>query len=196
MQAVRGVSYHIDAGQTLGIVGESGSEERLHPDDRGADPGARVTGQAVFEGQDLLTASPDSIPDDRCRAPDDTDQNGQYQGRMSFPEHTSALFRRTRQETKWHDDPRSEPHNLEHNPTTALVVPRPIGWISTVSKSGVVNLAPYSFFNTVSGSPPYVLFSSSLRKHTQITRRRRASSSSTSRRAICARRWAPHRWNG
>jgi flavin reductase (DIM6/NTAB) family NADH-FMN oxidoreductase RutF len=64
-------------------------------------------------------------------------------------------------------DPRSEPHNLAHDPVTSLVVPRPIGWISTVSSAGVVNLAPYSFFNLVAGSPPFVMFSSNLRKHTQ-----------------------------
>ena len=64
-------------------------------------------------------------------------------------------------------DPRSEPHNLEHDPTTSLVVPRPIGWITTISPEGVVNLAPYSFFNLISASPPFVMFSSSSRKHSQ-----------------------------
>ncbi len=38
------------------------------------------------------------------------------------------------------------------------VVPRPIGWISTVSKAGVYNLAPFSFFNVASANPPHVLF--------------------------------------
>jgi flavin reductase (DIM6/NTAB) family NADH-FMN oxidoreductase RutF len=37
---------------------------------------------------------------------------------------------------------------------TALVVPRPIGWISTVSMSGVRNLAPYSYFNLMGSDPP------------------------------------------
>jgi len=41
---------------------------------------------------------------------------------------------------------------------TALVVPRPIAWISTISAEGVGNLAPYSFFNVASGTPPMVLF--------------------------------------
>ena len=41
----------------------------------------------------------------------------------------------------------------------AIVVPRPIGWISTLSESGVPNLAPYSFFNAVAYSPPQVMFS-------------------------------------
>jgi len=64
-------------------------------------------------------------------------------------------------------DPRSEPHNLAHDPTTSLVVPRPIGWISTISPTGVVNLAPYSFFNMISSHPPFVMFSSNTRKHSQ-----------------------------
>jgi flavin reductase (DIM6/NTAB) family NADH-FMN oxidoreductase RutF len=42
---------------------------------------------------------------------------------------------------------------------TGLVVPRPIGWIGSVSPDGVHNLAPYSFFNAVSGDPPTVVFS-------------------------------------
>ena len=65
-------------------------------------------------------------------------------------------------------DPRSQKHGLRHSPVTALVVPRPIGWISTVSSDGVVNLAPYSFFNLVSGYPPWAIFSSAPRKHSQI----------------------------
>ena len=40
-----------------------------------------------------------------------------------------------------------------------LVVPRPIGWIGSVSATGVRNLAPFSFFNAVAASPPTVLFS-------------------------------------
>ena len=40
----------------------------------------------------------------------------------------------------------------------AIVVPRPIGWISTLSASGIPNLAPYSFFNAVAYSPPQVMF--------------------------------------
>jgi hypothetical protein len=41
---------------------------------------------------------------------------------------------------------------------TALVVPRPIGWISTVSRSGVRNLAPYSNFNQMGSDPTYLAF--------------------------------------
>ena len=64
-------------------------------------------------------------------------------------------------------DPRSEPHGLAHDPGTCLVVPRPIGWITTIGPVGVVNLAPYSFFNIISTRPPFVMFSSSTRKHSQ-----------------------------
>ncbi len=42
---------------------------------------------------------------------------------------------------------------------TGLVVPRPIGWIGTRRDDGTYNLAPFSFFNVVSSSPPTVLFS-------------------------------------
>ncbi|OKL45204.1 flavin reductase family protein [Pseudovibrio exalbescens] len=55
----------------------------------------------------------------------------------------------------------NEPHGLPHNPFKALVAPRPIGWISSKSASGALNLAPYSFFNAVCDTPPIVMFSSS-----------------------------------
>lgn len=42
---------------------------------------------------------------------------------------------------------------------TGLVIPRPIGWISTVDENGVNNLAPFSFFNVVGEDPPHVMFS-------------------------------------
>lgn len=64
-------------------------------------------------------------------------------------------------------DPRSEAHGLAHNPWTALVAPRPIGWISSISEAGIANLAPYSYFNAVSGVPPFVMFSSAGRKDSQ-----------------------------
>jgi len=47
-----------------------------------------------------------------------------------------------------------------HDPFKALVTPRPIGWISTLSARGEVNLAPYSYFNAFSSNPPIVGFSS------------------------------------
>jgi flavin reductase (DIM6/NTAB) family NADH-FMN oxidoreductase RutF len=43
---------------------------------------------------------------------------------------------------------------------TALVIPRPIGWISTISASGVRNVAPYSYFNLMGSDPFYVAFGS------------------------------------
>ena len=49
---------------------------------------------------------------------------------------------------------------LPHDPFKAIVAPRPIGWISTRSLDGRINLAPYSFFNAYSSSPPLVGFSS------------------------------------
>jgi flavin reductase (DIM6/NTAB) family NADH-FMN oxidoreductase RutF len=55
-------------------------------------------------------------------------------------------------------------HGLRHNPFLALVAPRPIGWISTRRADGVVNLAPYSYFNAVSANPPVVMFGSSTPK--------------------------------
>jgi flavin reductase (DIM6/NTAB) family NADH-FMN oxidoreductase RutF len=49
-------------------------------------------------------------------------------------------------------------HGLPHNPFNAIVVPRPIGWITTVGTDGEVNLAPFSFFNAVAYVPPQVMF--------------------------------------
>ena len=43
---------------------------------------------------------------------------------------------------------------------TAMVIPRPIGWISTISAKGVSNVAPYSYFNMMGNDPPYVAFAS------------------------------------
>ncbi len=54
--------------------------------------------------------------------------------------------------------PELKNHGLPYNPFKALVVPRPIGWISTCSKDGVVNLAPYSYFNGCHTDPPVVMF--------------------------------------
>lgn len=51
-------------------------------------------------------------------------------------------------------------HGLPHDPFKSCVVPRPIGWISTRSRQGVDNLAPYSQFTNVSFDPPMVMFSS------------------------------------
>ncbi|HXJ08438.1 MAG TPA: flavin reductase family protein [Burkholderiales bacterium] len=49
---------------------------------------------------------------------------------------------------------------LPHDPFKAMVVPRPVGWISTMSAAGALNLAPYSYFNGFSSHPRIVGFSS------------------------------------
>ena len=51
-------------------------------------------------------------------------------------------------------------HGLPHDPFNAIVGPRPIGWISTQSAAGLLNLAPYSFFNAFNYTPPIVGFAS------------------------------------
>ena len=56
---------------------------------------------------------------------------------------------------------------LKHDPVKALIAPRPIGWISTLSREGGANLAPYSFFNLVASGPSIVAFSSAGRKDSQ-----------------------------
>ena len=58
-------------------------------------------------------------------------------------------------------------HGLPHDPLKALVAPRPIGWISSISADGIPNLAPYSFFNLLATSPAIVGFSSGMRKDSQ-----------------------------
>src|SRR6516165_11098781 len=59
-------------------------------------------------------------------------------------------------------------HGLPHNPIKAIVAPRPIGWITSMSAKGEINLAPYSFFNAVSDNPPIVLFASDGRKDSLV----------------------------
>jgi flavin reductase (DIM6/NTAB) family NADH-FMN oxidoreductase RutF len=57
-------------------------------------------------------------------------------------------------------EPKKKNHGLSRNPFNSLVIPRPIGWISSVDVEGIVNLAPYSFFNAICYRPPTVMFSS------------------------------------
>lgn len=47
---------------------------------------------------------------------------------------------------------------------TSIVAPRPIAWVSTISRDGVANLAPYSFYNAVAGFPPTIMFSVAYRR--------------------------------
>lgn len=42
---------------------------------------------------------------------------------------------------------------------TGAIIPRPIGWISSISEDGINNLAPFSYFNAVGEDPPHVMFS-------------------------------------
>jgi flavin reductase (DIM6/NTAB) family NADH-FMN oxidoreductase RutF len=58
----------------------------------------------------------------------------------------------------------SQGHGLPHDPFKALVVPRPIGWITAMSAKGEINLSPYSYFNAFSDRPHIVGFSSEGRK--------------------------------
>src|SRR5262245_42593356 len=51
-------------------------------------------------------------------------------------------------------------HGLKHDPLTAIIAPRPIGWIGSRGAKGNVNLAPYSFFNIFNYKPPILAFSS------------------------------------
>src|SRR5262245_728181 len=51
-------------------------------------------------------------------------------------------------------------HRPPPKPFQAHVAPRPIGWITTMSAKGEINLAPYSFFNGITDKPPIVMFSS------------------------------------
>lgn len=67
--------------------------------------------------------------------------------------------------SKFHSYSPSEGHGLKFNPFKALIAPRPIGWISSVSPEGAVNLAPYSYFNALNDNPPLLMFVSHTRKH-------------------------------
>lgn len=51
-----------------------------------------------------------------------------------------------------------KPPPFKHTVYNALVLPRPIGWISTLGEDGVINLAPFSFFNSLSANPPCVMY--------------------------------------
>lgn len=51
-------------------------------------------------------------------------------------------------------------HRLPHDPFKAIIAPRPVGWVSSRSADGVLNLAPYSFFNAFTAAPPIIGFAS------------------------------------
>ncbi len=62
--------------------------------------------------------------------------------------------------TSWHSFDPATGHGLKHDPMKAIVAPRPIAWVGSVSDEGVHNLAPYSFFNLISAKPPLLMISS------------------------------------
>ena len=72
-----------------------------------------------------------------------------------------------------HYAPGREPCPLPYSPFKSCTVPRPIGWLSTVSKAGIANLAPYSQWQNLSFDPPMVMFAANpyadgRRKHTVL----------------------------
>lgn len=56
-------------------------------------------------------------------------------------------------------EPGKQPHGLPHDPYKSCVIPRPVGWMSTLSADGVANLAPFSQFQNLTFDPPYLMFS-------------------------------------
>lgn len=62
-------------------------------------------------------------------------------------------------------EPEKNDHGLPYNPFKSIIVPRPIGWITTLDLQGRVNLAPYSQFQNIGYDPPYILFCSSSDRH-------------------------------
>ena len=57
-------------------------------------------------------------------------------------------------------EPSEWPVQETYHLLTALVIPRPIAWVSSLSADGVRNIAPHSFFNAVAADPPHVMVSS------------------------------------
>src|SRR3546814_13746732 len=93
---------------------------------------------------------------------------------------------------------KEKPAGLPYNPFKSLVVPRPIGWITTLDENGTVNLAPYSFFNAVSSDPPVVMFSSGHGRGTDPRKDSQRNARSEERRvgkecvSTCRSRWSPY----
>ena len=56
-------------------------------------------------------------------------------------------------------DPQEIDQKAIYKLLTGAVIPRPIGWISSISPDGIANLAPFSFFNAIGDDPPHVMFS-------------------------------------
>ena len=62
-------------------------------------------------------------------------------------------------------EPGRTPHNLPFDPFKSCVVPRPIGWISTLGVDGTANLAPFSQFQMLTARPPFVMFACNQTHH-------------------------------
>ena len=56
-------------------------------------------------------------------------------------------------------DPNKLDYSAVYKLLTGSIIPRPIGWISSISEDGINNLAPFSYFNAVGDDPPHVMFS-------------------------------------
>lgn len=56
-------------------------------------------------------------------------------------------------------DPNELDYSAVYKLLTGAIIPRPIGWISSISEDGINNLAPFSYFNAVGDDPPHVMFS-------------------------------------
>ena len=62
-------------------------------------------------------------------------------------------------------DPQKMEQKSIYKLLTGIIIPRPIGWISTINHEGIANLAPFSYFNAVGDDPPHVMFSVSRSNH-------------------------------
>jgi flavin reductase (DIM6/NTAB) family NADH-FMN oxidoreductase RutF len=60
----------------------------------------------------------------------------------------------------FYEPDKRDPRVLRHDPFKAIVAPRPIGWITSMSAKGEINLAPYSYFNGINSKPNLVMFAS------------------------------------
>ena len=59
-------------------------------------------------------------------------------------------------------DPRDLKPRERYKVLTSFVLPRPIAWVTTLGPTGVVNAAPFSFFNVFCEDPPLCMFASNL----------------------------------
>jgi flavin reductase (DIM6/NTAB) family NADH-FMN oxidoreductase RutF len=68
-----------------------------------------------------------------------------------------------------HYEPGRTDHGLPHDPFKSCVIPRPIGWISSMDRTGIHNLAPFSQFQNITFNPPIVMFAAN--QNTEGTRK-------------------------